>query len=452
MANDLKKFKLNAAIFLSSSALIWLVVYSIILTLSGFRILSPGFLADLSFLSYGRLDSASSFILQYGFLVQFGLAVMASIFCLRGNTVLVDKGFVYIGGIIWNLGVTIGLIGILTGQASGLSGLQMPSQSIPVLIVGFILVSLSLIQTNNRRSDGEMMPENWFFLISILWFPWILGGAYVLLYIKDVNGVLSNIVDWWFINNFYKIYLTFVSIGILLHFINTLLGAKISRMHIIASIWILLLSGSIGGVSPGAPVPAWMPALSTVMSVFYFFGIIILLKSIYDSIKNSKPLKSVNVFTYSFLYFSIGIFALVSILNFIFSFPFFGRIAEFTFFVPSVEKLFLLGFCGTSMFLAYTYVTQNLTKLDIKINNFKYLTILLILGVLLSTIPSAITGLLSGDGTLTSGLFFVSIGNSMVMFGSILVFFNLLKLLYLSFIECDCIYLLKGKKGGTDKA
>tara|TARA_Y100001968_G_scaffold162750_2_gene148840 strand:+ start:1958 stop:2272 length:315 start_codon:yes stop_codon:yes gene_type:complete len=104
------------------------------------------------------------------------------------------------------------------------------------------------------------------------------------------------------------------------------------------------------------------------------------------------------------------------------------------------------------MFLAYTYVTQNLTKLDIKINNFKYLTILLILGVLLSTIPSAITGLLSGDGTLTSGLFFVSIGNSMVMFGSILVFFNLLKLLYLSFIECDCIYLLKGKKGGTDKA
>ncbi len=74
MANDLKKFKLNAAIFLSSSALIWLVVYSIILTLSGFRILSPGFLADLSFLSYGRLDSASSFILQYGFLVQFGLA------------------------------------------------------------------------------------------------------------------------------------------------------------------------------------------------------------------------------------------------------------------------------------------------------------------------------------------------------------------------------------------
>ena len=452
MANDLKKFKLDAAIFLSSSALIWLVVYSIILTLSGFRILSPGFLADLSFLSYGRLDSASSFILQYGFLVQFGLAVMASIFCLRGNTVLVDKGFVYIGGIIWNLGVTIGLIGILTGQASGLSGLQMPSQSIPVLIVGFILVSLSLIQTNNRRSDGEMMPENWFFLISILWFPWILGGAYVLLYIKDLNGVLSNIADWWFINNFYKIYLTFVSIGILLHFINTLLGAKISRIHIVASIWILLLSGSIGGVSPGAPVPAWMPALSTVMSVFYFFGILILLKSIYDSIKNSKPLKSVNVFTYSFLYFSIGIFALVSVLNFIFSFPFFGRIAEFTFFVPSVEKLFLLGFCGASMFLAYTYVTQNLTKLDIKISNFKYFSILLILGVLLSTIPSAITGLLSGDGTLTSGLFFVSIGNSMVMLGSILVFFNLLKLLYLSFIDCDCIYLLKGKKGGIDRA
>ena len=61
------------------------------------------------------------------------------------------------------------------------------------------------------------------------------------------------------------------------------------------------------------------------------------------------------------------------------------------------------------MFLAYTYVAQNMTKLDIKISNFKYLSILLILGVLLSTIPSAITGLLSGDGTLTSGLFFVTL-------------------------------------------
>ena len=122
MSNDLRKFKLHAAIFLSTSALIWLVVYSILLTLSGFRILSPGLMADISSLSYGRLDSASNFTLQYGFLVQFGLAIMAWIFCFRGNTVLVDKGFVYIGGIIWNLGITIGLIGILTGQASGLSG------------------------------------------------------------------------------------------------------------------------------------------------------------------------------------------------------------------------------------------------------------------------------------------------------------------------------------------
>ena len=452
MANDLRKFKLHAAIFLLSSALIWLVVYSIILTFSGFRILSPGFMADISSLSYGRLDSASSFTLQYGFLVQFGLAIMAWIFCFRGNTVLVDKGFVYIGGIIWNLGVTIGLIGILTGQASGLSGLQMPSQSIPVLLVGFILVSISLIQTNNRRTDVEMMPENWFLLISILWFPWTLGGAYVLLYIKDLNGVLSNIADWWFINNFYKVYLTFVSIGILIHFLNTLLGVKISRMHIISSIWILLLSGSIGGVSPGAPVPAWMPALSTVMSVFYFFGILILLKSIYDSTKNSKSLKSVNVFTYSFLYFSIGIFAFVSILNFIFSFPFFGRIAEFTFFVPSVEKLFQLGFCGASMFLAYTYLIPNLISNNGKKSNFKYFTVLLILGVLLSTLPSALTGLISGDGTLTSGLLFVSFGNVLFMLGSLLLFLNFLKLLYFSFVECDCLYFIKGKKSETSEA
>ena len=85
-------------------------------------------------------------------------------------------------GMLWNIGVTLGFLGILTGNASGLEGLQMPGKVLPLLFFGFVLVGLSLVQTNNRRTDEEMSPAQWFLFAATLWLPWVLAGSYLLIH------------------------------------------------------------------------------------------------------------------------------------------------------------------------------------------------------------------------------------------------------------------------------
>lgn len=433
-------------LFLAFSAIVWLLVYGLFSTIAGFRLLSPGWLADSAWLSYGRLQSSSDFALYFGFLVQLGLALTGWIFSQRGKTVLIDIGFIYLGGLLWNSGVTLGLLGIITGESSGLEGLQMPDQIIPILFIGISFVGISFVQTNNRRTDEEMKPSSWFLFVGLLWLPWILGGSYLLLYTIKVKGVLANIADWWFIQNFTMVYLTFVALGVITNFLNFLSNRNIGHRSAFVAFWVLLLFGSMGGVSPGAPVPAWLPALSTVSSVFYFVGVLISLRWIW-SLQNDLDIKRTDgKFALFLLRLSVGIFAMVSLVKFVFAFPAFGSIAEFTTFIPAIKKLHSLGFVGLAMIASFVYIFPRLVGVSFSPTVFKYQTILLILGVFISTVPSAIGGLLSGDGKLNSGLYVSSVGNLIFLFGSFLLFLNFIGSIIVAMKNCDCLKIFQNKQ------
>jgi len=179
-------------LFLAFSAVAWLLVYSLFALLAGVKVHASGMMADSAWLAYGRIQPASQLALQFGFLVQLGLAVSAWILSHRGKTVLVDGGYLIFGGMLWNAGVTLGFLGILAGNASGLEGLQMPGKVLPLLFFGFVLVGLSLVQTNNRRTDEEMSPAQWFLFAATLWLPWVLAGSYLLIHFFNAKGVVRG--------------------------------------------------------------------------------------------------------------------------------------------------------------------------------------------------------------------------------------------------------------------
>ena len=433
-------------LFLAFSAIIWLLVYSLFSTIAGFRVLSPSWLADSAWLSFGRLQSASQFVLHFGFLVQLGVALTSWIFSQRGKTVLIDVGYIYFGALLWNIGVTFGFLGIISGEPSGLEGLQMPSQIIPILFIGISFIGISLLQTNNRRTDEKMKPSNWFLFVGLLWLPWILGGSYLLLYSIQVKGIVANIVDWWFIQNFAMVYLTFVALGIITNFLYFFSNRDIGYYSAMIAFWVLLLFGSLGGVSPGAPVPAWLPALSTVSSVFYFVGVLVAISWIW-SLQKKLVVKSDDDRYALFLFrLSLTAFTVVSLIKFVFAFPSLGRIAEFTTFIPAIKNLHSLGFVGLAMITAFVYIFPRLSKVSFSPTIFKYQTILLVLGVLVSTAPSAIGGLLSGDGKLNSGLYVSSVGNVIFLIGSFLLFLNFIGSIFVAMKSCDCLKIFQNKK------
>ena len=427
-------------LFLAFSAVAWLLVYSLFALLAGVKVHASGMMADSAWLAYGRIQPASQLALQFGFLVQLGLAVSAWILSHRGKTVLVDGGYLIFGGMLWNAGVTLGFLGILSGSASGLEGLQMPGKVLPLLFFGFALVGLSLVQTNNRRTDEEMSPAQWFLFAATLWLPWVLGGSYLLIHFFHAKGVVANIVDWWFIQNFAKVYLTFVGLGTLFHFLSALSGRQlVGRGHAQFAFWVLLLFGSVGGVSPGAPVPAWLPALSTVTAVFYFFGVIAAWVSLTRTIIGASAADDADSLAYNLMHLAALVFISISVVNVIFAFPGPGSAAEFTTYGPAMELLFNFGFVGLTLIAALYHIFPRLVGMDFSPKMTRVQTTAIVLGLFGATLPTALGGLMSGDAVLGSGFYFASLGDIFLLAGSLILFLNFLGAILFAVKSCDCL-------------
>jgi len=433
-------------LFLAFSAVAWLLVYSLFALLAGVKVHAPGMMADSAWLAYGRIQPASQLALQFGFLVQLGLAISAWILSHRGKTVLVDGGYLIFGGLLWNAGVTLGFLGILAGEASGLEGLQMPGKVLPLLFFGFVLVGLSLVQTNNRRTDEEMSPAQWFLFAATLWLPWVLGGSYLLIHFFHAKGVVANIVDWWFIQNFAKVYLTFVGLGTLFHFLSALSGRQLlGRGYAQFAFWLMLLFGSVGGVSSGAPVPAWLPALSTVTAVFYFFGVIAAWVSLKRTINGASAANDADSLAYNLMRLAALVFISSSVVNVIFAFPGPGSTAEFTTYGPAMELLFNLGFVGLTLIAALYHIFPRLVGMDFSPRMTRIQTMAIVLGLFGATLPTALGGLMSGDAVLGSGFYFASLGNIFLLVGSLILFLNFLGAILFAMKNCECLASFCGK-------
>ena len=433
-------------LFLAFSAVAWLLVYSLFALLAGVKVHASGMMADSAWLAYGRIQPASQLALQFGFLVQLGLAVSAWILSHRGKTVLVDGGYLIFGGMLWNAGVTLGFLGILAGNASGLEGLQMPGKVLPLLFFGFVLVGLSLVQTNNRRTDEEMSPAQWFLFAATLWLPWVLGGSYLLIHFFHAKGVVANIVDWWFIQNFARVYLTFVGLGTLFHFLSALSGRQlVGRGHAQFAFWVMLLFGSVGGVSPGAPVPAWLPALSTVTAVFYFFGVIAAWVSLKRTINGAAAANDADSLVYNLMRLAALVFISISVVNVFFAFPGPGSTAEFTTYGPAMELLFNLGFVGLTLIAALYHIFPRLAGMDFSPRMTRIQTTAIVLGFFGATLPTALGGLMSGDAELGSGFYFASLGDVFLFAGSLILFLNFLRAIWFAMKNCECLADFSGK-------
>src|SRR5207244_13068038 len=104
----------------------WLVLGSILGLIASIKFHSPNFLADCSWLTYGRVRPAATNIMLYGFCLQAGLGIALWLFVRLGRARLVQSGLISLGALILNFGVLAGVLGVLAGASTGFGNLEMP--------------------------------------------------------------------------------------------------------------------------------------------------------------------------------------------------------------------------------------------------------------------------------------------------------------------------------------
>src|ERR1700677_4503100 len=103
-------------LFFFGNAILWLMLASVLGFISSVQLHSPGFLADIPFLTYGRIWPAYMNTLIYGWASLSGMGVTIWLLARLCRVRIKLPGVLMAGAIFWQIGLTGGIICILAGQ------------------------------------------------------------------------------------------------------------------------------------------------------------------------------------------------------------------------------------------------------------------------------------------------------------------------------------------------
>lgn len=375
------------------SAAIWFLLGSFCSLLCSIKFHSPNFLAAAAWLGYGRLLPAGRTALLYGGCLQAGLGVGLWLLARLGRLPLLYHLPAILGAIFWNLGVTIAFLGLLRGDTTGFEYLELPAYSVGILLVGYLLLGLGAAIMFHLRRERLTFPSQWFVFAALFWFPWIYTTAELLLLASPVRGVAQSVIAWWYADTLLVVWLGLVGLAAAFYFVPKLTGRDLHSHYLALFVfWLLLLFGSWGGVPNSAPVPAWMPALSTVARVLMLLAVLAVAVNIYHTLAGPRP-SGPKKPALSFVLFGVGAFIVAGLMRALGGLLDWDQQLHFTWFATSRTFLHLYGFFAMVMFGAVYYILPKLMGLEFPSTRLVRAHFwLAALGVLLVVVPLGIAG------------------------------------------------------------
>ena len=341
------------------SALVWLVISSVLALITSVKLHSPAFLADCSWLTYGHARPAANDAFVYGFASQAGLAVALWILCRLGRNTLVGALPIAIASIFWNVGVTAGTVGILSGHTTGFDWLEFPNAGAAILLGAYLVFGVCALLNFRARQAGETYPSQWYILAALFWFPWLYTTARALLVYFPVRGVMQLSVNGWFTNGLFTLWLTSLGLAVLLYFIPKISQAPLfNRALALIAFWTLAGFGGWAGFYRGLPLPAWMISVGAAASVVLLVPMLATVANLWITMGQGTTAKSglLGYFKFSLIAFALcSVFAVFNV---------FIPQLRLTLFGEGVEQLFLYGFIGLALFGAIQYLAPLLTGQD----------------------------------------------------------------------------------------
>jgi len=423
------------------SGAIWLVIGSVFSLIASIKFHAPGFLSNQAWLSYGRVHPAYTNCMLYGFCLQAGFGVLLWLLVRLGRTPLVHRWLVTIGAMFWNLGVTVGVIGILAGDSTGFENLEMPGYAALLAFLGYILIGIWGVITFHQRREKPLFVSQWFLFTALFWFPWVYSAANLLLISYPIRGVAQAVIDWWYSQNLEVVWLGLVGLGTVFYFVPKLLNRELHSYYLaLFAFWMIILIAGWGGIPNTAPVPAWMPTLSTVATVLLVIPLIAMALNVFQTAVGFR-LSAASHAALLFMLFGTAAFLVAGLMHAA------GVLLDvnllgFTWYTVGRTQLQVYGFFAMVAFGAIYYIMPQLIGLDFPapklIRTHFWIAAA---GILLICVPLAISGVVQVFQVLDPKVGFAqsiktslaflrvsTIGDLLLLIGHVLLLYNLVGL------------------------
>src|ERR1700730_4482671 len=274
-AEQLERARIDAStrvpvLMFYASAMVWLLIGTLLAGFVSFKLHSPDWLSDVSFLTWGRLRPVHMNVMIYGWASMAAMGTAIWLMARLCRTTLRHPLLIVTGIWFWNIGVLIGVIGILMGYSTGYDWLEFPPYAALVLFVAYaLIVSWAVMMFRFRRGD-QIYITQWYLLGAFLWFPWLYAAAQAMLFIVPVQGVMQAAVGWWYANNLLFLWFGAIALGTAYYMIPKVIGRPVYSYHLATiGFWTYALFSSWTWIQRlvDGPFPAWMITASIAATI-----------------------------------------------------------------------------------------------------------------------------------------------------------------------------------------
>lgn len=344
-------------LLLVGSGLAWLVLSGVLALIASIQLHSPAFLGNCPWLTYGHTQALRETAFVYGWAANAGLAIALWVLGRLGGYPLRALNWVFVGTLFWNLGVTVGLVGIALGDMTSFSLLQMPRYVQPLLVVAYCAIAISgVLAWNGRRTQGTYASQ-WYAAAALFVFPWLITAAQVVLLWSPLRGTLQAVAAGWYAQSLWSLWLAPLALAGAYYIVPKVSGRAL-RSYDFAPLgfWTLVFIGGWTGGRHliGGPVPAWIPTIAVVaccMLLFHYFVLFL----------NLRVAAGTGGTALGFIKFGLVAYLLGGVLDAITSFRGVAVETQFTFLATAMEQLGLYGGISMMFFGGIYYMIPRLT-------------------------------------------------------------------------------------------
>lgn len=325
-----------------SSAIFWLIVGSALALLGAWKLVNPAILDCAGFLTYGRVQPAGENALIYGWASQAGIGAGLWLLARLGRPALAHSTWLMAAAIFWNIGVLLGVCGILAGAGTSIAGLDFPGHAAAVLLFAYLCIGVwALLLLRNRRAQ-PLYVSQWYLLAAFLWFPWTYVTANALLVWCPARGPAQIPLQGWFSGCLVWLWLAPLSLALAYYWVPALTKRPLRAYSLsILAFWGLAFLGGWTGTKQfiGGPIPAWLASVGVASSVMLVIPAILICLNIFGSLRSGEM--STNP-VLSFVGFGLVCFAIAVGQGA--ATPILSGLTHFTDYVTSQNSIILLGF------------------------------------------------------------------------------------------------------------
>ena len=348
------------------SAILWLLLSSALGALDAFKLNFPGFFNDWAVLTIGRLHPAAGSALVYGWAATAGIGASLWLMARLCRVPMRYTSLLMAAWALWNLGLILGVVGILYGQSTSYLGLEFPRYVAVAIFSAFVFVGLWVALAFRHRTRGELYVSQWYIMAAFLFFPWSYATANLLLFFIPVQAPAQAVIGAWYAQNLVSLFFVPIALAIAYYIIPKVLNRPIAHYGLAKLgfwTWVLFAGWSGGYGLIGGPMPTWLVSFSIMSSVLTLLPLYAIMRNFsdtlagrYETLKHVPSVRFVTVGVWCFL--AAGLASALA------GFRAINSVVHFTLVNDAAGELVMYGFVTLTLFGVIYYASSRLLGME----------------------------------------------------------------------------------------